>query len=260
MRPRQCRDMNSYRIPPWFGLALLFTAGCFAFVLPVWIDAIVALGRKSGISESWAGFAGNLIGSALTSIVAAIAIYFAYIGIRQQIRAGVLAREEDRILRELPGLRDALELLTTVGGTFTGVRSVYGIRDQFRELGFSTISSMLSRDLKTLLPDTDDASFVQVRRAVSAAIDAGVSGESKRSAADAISARLHTPEEWDKTAFTSLDRERRLLRDGASHDMDRFIKALSNVDLLAKELGERIDIFEKRLPRLRRAMSEYFDR
>jgi hypothetical protein len=251
--------MDKYRFPPWAGLAILFAIGSFAFVLPAWTDAIVKLGR-SGISDSWAGFAGGLIGSVLTSVVAAVAIYFAYLGIREQIRVGVLAREEDRLVRELPGLRDAHELLLRIHSVFGDRRGSYGILDQFRELGFERSGSTPTKDCKALLPDTDDTTIVQVRRAISNAIQAGVDAEAKTNSADRIDVQLYEPDRWEKADYNKLRQTAEDLRWGSADAMTKFRAAIGAIRELAQDFEARIELYEARLPKIRRAMSEYFDR
>jgi len=49
------------------------------------------------------------MGSVLSSIVAAVAIYFAWRGIVQQINIGLYSREEERIESALPELREKVE-------------------------------------------------------------------------------------------------------------------------------------------------------
>jgi hypothetical protein len=251
--------MGSFRIPPWLGLAVLFGMGALAFVLPAWTDAVVALGKRTGISESWSGFAGGLIGSAVTSIVAAVAIYFAYLGIREQIRAGVLGREEDRLLRELPGLRDAHELLLRVENQFAEGWNPQGIVEEFREVGLGRIDSTLPKEIKALLPDTDDATLMQIRRAVFEAIQSGEKAEAEASYlfsrvnADFDSDVYGTPE------FKELERKADRTREAAHEYKAGFRKSLAAITHLRKEIEDRINLYESRLPKIRRQMSAYFD-
>ncbi|MCS3896524.1 hypothetical protein M2171_005657 [Bradyrhizobium japonicum USDA 38] len=250
-------------MPPWVGLAILFAIGGFAFVLPAWTDAIVRLGRLCGITESWAGFAGNLIGSVLTSAIAAAAIYFAYVGIREQIRAGVLAREEDRLLRELPGLRDALDLLHRIVAKLNESNvGPTGAIFEFREIGLGQIESTLSKEIKTLLPDTDDTTLVQIRRAVADAIKTSSEAASEAGYAQSLIDTAYNPEMeiWGTPAFKDYERQIELqTRIVAEHKVG-FANAFKAIVGLAQEIEDRINLYETRLPRIRRVMSEYFDR
>ncbi len=91
---------------------LAFCAGTVVsfFTLPIWIIPLVEAAREGSRSD-WLGFAGALISGALTSVVAAAAIYFGTRGIRQQVAVNLYSREEDRIEAELPGLRQAQNVM-----------------------------------------------------------------------------------------------------------------------------------------------------
>ncbi|MBR0855644.1 hypothetical protein [Bradyrhizobium liaoningense] len=255
--------MRKNPLPLWLPLAFLFALGICAFVLPAWTDAIVALGKRSGISESWAGFAGGIIGSvlgsALTSIVAVIAIYYAYVGIRQQIRAGVLAREEDRLLRELPGLRDALELLDDIAATFGETDGPYHITDQFRGLELGIPESTLSKDLKARLPDTDDATMIQTKHSIAKALELGDSAESNHWLANRTEHARGLIRPDDKATLQRHEAEVQSYRDQAAEDMQGFKEAINDIADLADDIRRTIAVYEARLPRLRREASEYFD-
>jgi hypothetical protein len=248
--------MEKYRMPLWVPLAILFGIGLAAFVLPAWTDAIVALGQ-SGIDEGWSGFAGVLIGSVLTSVVAGIAVYFGYLGIREQIRVSVLTREEDRLMRELPGLRDARELLEDVLGRFKPSRSVHGIVNDFQKLGIDRPGSTIGKDIKALLPDTDDGTRVQIRRAIHDASRLGTDAESSENSADYFETNANVGSVMTPDEFKSkLDKMRR----DAHASRALFDMSIQRIDLLKREVAERIELYETRLPKIRRAVSEYFDK
>ena len=92
--------------------ALAFCAGSVVsfFLLPIWVIPLIEAAREGSRSD-WLGFAGTLISGALTSVVAVAAIYFGTRGIRQQVAVNLYSREEDRIEAELPGLRQAQNIM-----------------------------------------------------------------------------------------------------------------------------------------------------
>ncbi len=92
------------------GLAFFAGGVVSFFTLPIWIIPLIQIGREGSRSD-WLSFAGAMGGSFIASVVGATAIYFASRGIRQQISVALYSREEDRIETDLPGLREAEQLV-----------------------------------------------------------------------------------------------------------------------------------------------------
>jgi hypothetical protein len=94
-----------------------------------------------------AGVAG--IGVVLTATVAVR-------NVTRQIRIGILGREEDRIERELPGLRNARYFCS--GFLIHRVtKSFYGITNALADEGFGVKESTPQKDVLNALPNTDQA-------------------------------------------------------------------------------------------------------
>jgi hypothetical protein len=83
-----------------------------ATLLGVFISLAVpaAIGPHAIKPSDWIGFAGSV----LTGGIAAAAIYYAWRGLTRQLRISLISREEDRIERELPGLRELSKFLLFV--------------------------------------------------------------------------------------------------------------------------------------------------
>ena len=135
---------------------LAFCAGvCISFfTLPVWVAFAINV-AKEGQRTDWLGFAGNIVGSGITSAVAVAAIYFAWRGVTQQLRITLVSREEDRIEAELPGLRQAGEFL----------RSLEFLPDPDQILELMELKELIVEgafeieELKKLLPDLSERSM-----------------------------------------------------------------------------------------------------
>jgi hypothetical protein len=82
---------------------LAFFAGVSVsfFTLPLWVAGIINY-AKAGSRSDWLGFVGGMV----AAVVAATAVYFGWQGVKRQLRTNVISREEERIERQLPGLRE----------------------------------------------------------------------------------------------------------------------------------------------------------
>jgi hypothetical protein len=98
---------------------MIATAAFFAgtavsfFTLPVWVSFVISVSRE-GSRTDWLGFGGNIIAAAMT-ITAAVIGYFA---IKRQLRIDLISREEDRVERQLPALRQTSEFMKTLAVQF----------------------------------------------------------------------------------------------------------------------------------------------
>jgi hypothetical protein len=92
-----------------------FTAGLSIsfFTLPLWV-AIATNAAKDGSRSDWLGFAGGIIGNLITAAVAGAAAYYAWLGIKRQLRINVISREEERIEARMPALYKAREELMRI--------------------------------------------------------------------------------------------------------------------------------------------------
>jgi hypothetical protein len=93
--------MEKYRLPLWAPLAILFAIGLAAFALPAITTGIVNLGKLSGINESWAGFAGAVLGAIATLFAGSAALFAAYktlVPMRDQLNQ--LVKQNDHNLHD----------------------------------------------------------------------------------------------------------------------------------------------------------------
>jgi hypothetical protein len=124
----QVCSMKKFELPLWLPLVLLFAAGFLGFVIPSWTDATIRIGKLAGISESWAGFAGAIIGSVIGAAMTLIAALIAWCAVQQQIRntkdqlrAAERLREEERIneaTRDIRTLEAARNYLSSLARQF----------------------------------------------------------------------------------------------------------------------------------------------
>lgn len=124
--------------------------------LPLWVTAFINLAKESGRND-WLGFYGAIIGSVITAAVAAMAIYFAWRAVTKQLRIGLVSREEDRIEVELPGLRQAGDLLRSCALEF--LPDPQQVLEQMKAKNLIVEGSFEINDLKILLPDVGERSL-----------------------------------------------------------------------------------------------------
>jgi hypothetical protein len=97
--------MKNDNLPGLSPLWLMSLAMALGVFLSVAIPLIVSANAIN--STAWIGFCGSILGGA----IALIAVVVATRNVRRQLRVNLLSREEDRMERELPGLKQAFEFL-----------------------------------------------------------------------------------------------------------------------------------------------------
>lgn len=209
-----------------------------ATVLGVFITiAVPAILGSEGIKASdWLGFAGNV----LTAGVAAIAVYFGWRGITRQVRIGIVSREEERIERDLPGLRDLqseLGILRAIGSFRVTPAGVLRILKNLKYLDErSTIETIAVR-----VPRADDAS----RRTLAAIIQAIMT---HAAVSKALSDDIDGATEQDKDMAQLAAEEDKMMKE--------HIAALEQ---FGEEVALRIAQAEARLPKFRSEIQSFFD-
>jgi hypothetical protein len=240
--------------------AACFCAGVAAsfFTLPIWVIPLIQAGREGGRSD-WLGFAGAIIGSSFTSIVAGAAIYFASRSIRQQITAALLSREEDRIERDLPGLRDARNYLNRFVATFSPVTAFFEIGPELNRLGIGLPNSTLTQDVKRLLPGTHDATLIQVQRFLGNAQSAVLAAQNARHSFQHFENNVGDPAHWDPAALAAHRTEIANIRRAFDQHRADFRNELEAILAYIDGLGSKIELYEHRLIQIRRELNEFFD-
>jgi hypothetical protein len=243
-----------------------FAAGAFAsfFTLPLWV--VTAINAAKGPGD-WLGFAGSLLGNLLTAIVAAGAAGFAWHGVRYQVQISLMSREEERMERELPGLRDAITFLDSF---LCYVQKAYGYgeatQERIREyLATEDDFSNAPDRLKLLLPATDVSLRQRILNALQSLFDA--CEEQKLADRHALAAfvladpkyseGIHEGEAtWlHQTKANDVERADRLAR---AKRLDTK-RELENVRSLKFALLDRQRMLEHRLRTFRPRIEAYFD-
>lgn len=195
---------------------------------------------REGNRSDWLGFVGGLLGNALTAFVAAIAVYYAWRGINRQLRVSIVSREEDRIERDLPGLRDALTVADRLLGNLRTPQSFARAR-QALETSKDAGKGLIYRvRFVPDLPDTDDVTRREINRILSKLY-------------------AHTCQVEERTASKSRPLGQPGVRSSPTQaEWDVYSSGVTELSDFAEGLRTRIGRNERALPVLRKEMERYF--
>jgi hypothetical protein len=203
--------------------------------------------------KEWQTLAAAIIAATGVLLTALVAVG----NVSKQVRINILGREEDRIQRELPGLRDAVIFYNR----FVFIRHegfLSNVTVFFRERGISLPNSTIEKDIIDALPNTDVATRLRVRILTTTMV---------RFAGNVESALRRIPQ---------MESEISLLKDSAPEDAKRLEEKIESerqrlrilkqrVSSAMDELEEdrraiqsKIELYDKRLVRIRREVEAYF--
>jgi hypothetical protein len=152
--------MNRDNLPGLSPLWLILLATTLAMFLPITLTFIYA--SEPIRASDWIGFAG----STLTAGVAGAAIHYAWRGITRQSRLDLISREEDRIERELPGLRDAGMLTSALYSSLANLQATKGFPEMVTHVlemeGLRSLTNDAHLEITARLPGSD----IRTRRAI----------------------------------------------------------------------------------------------
>ncbi len=240
---------------------LAFCAGISVslFTLPLWVAALINLSRQ-GNRTDWLGFFGGLLGNIITATVASVAIYFAWRGVKHQMRVGLVGREEERIEATLPGLKQMAGYLQnlrpyllrakadSINGTISGFVGVEDVHDSFDDKFEKTFSIADAASRQYLLV---------IFQAISRAADHVVHEEKRHLF---LTQRLNFEKE-NNTETIEEARAAAMQSQTALNLKTLVLKTeLYNLNEFERELLSKIELFEGRLRRFRQELEAFFDR
>jgi hypothetical protein len=213
------------------GIILILTMiGWLGIAGPIW------KATWSATPDQWLGFVATIAGSFITSIVASVAILFAWRGVMRQLRLTLMSREEDWLADRLPGMREALmicEQILMARRTKEPSQLVNKMFEEIYAIPYPTHHAL--PHVERLLPRTAD----ELRKEV-----AGLFAYASVAAGSCEVVRNHSEIGDD-----------RLVGERA-----RVIDSLDKIERFTQHLESRIKVFEKRLPKLRAEIEAFFDR
>ena len=202
--------------------------------------------------QNWQTLLGSVIGGA----IAATGILIAVRNVGRQIRVGILTREEDRIDRELPGLRDARRFCLSFT-VFGATQSFHGFNKAFGDNGFGIAGSTLPKDIENALPNTDASTRLSVLNVLRDVFIAGWQAQVLMEQLMADRDRSTAPA-WAPEVLRQLQAEMTVLRAAFSQSSNLFRERMAALDAFILQIDERTQLYERRRARIRKEIETFF--
>jgi hypothetical protein len=190
--------------------------------------------------------------------VAGVGVIVAARNVTRQIRIGILGREEDRIERELPGLRDARYFCSGFL-TFRVTQSFYGITDAFAKEGFGLQGSTQTEEILKALPNTDQATRHIVQTRLLRCFRMAFYAEGAMNATKTLTDRIGDPSQWAHGELDKVHEQIHQMRERFNDMRERFSKAMDQLEEAIRSFDRKIELYEARSARIRKEIEAYFD-
>jgi len=201
----------------------------------------------------------TLIAACVAAVGIGVTAYVAVRNVTKQIRVGILSREEDRIERELPGLRDARNFCAKFV-PYKIVQAFFGITQAFIDEGIGVVGSSFQDDVIKALPNTDPATRFRVQGRLGNAFTNASHAQSLMASITRTRENLGgreqwAPGEWDK-ANAEIERDHKLF----AAVSDAYRKSMDEIEAEIADIDRKIALYEARLVRIRKEIEAYFDK
>jgi hypothetical protein len=228
------------------------------FTLPLWITVLVNAARE-GNRADWLGFAGGLIGNILTGAVAAVAIVVAWRGIKHQLRISLISREEERIERVLPGLKEVVGYIIDLRKRFRTItaHSVLKHIEQFND--YDPTKDRLDDKLKLRVPSADEGTRQRLLLAIETIWDYAMAADAQYETLSRLQQRPEYRAEIEAEVFGEARGKVGAAETSRNMRMLVLLTAVTNLRDLENDLVAQIDKYELRLPKFRSELETFFD-
>jgi hypothetical protein len=251
-KARQIAPMENDNLPGLSPLWLILLATLLGAFLPFMVAATTSADQIK--PADWIGFSGSV----LTTGVAAAAIYYAWKGIIRQLRIGLISREEDRIERELPGLRDARErlgdLLAKLGSAPPGGDEIL----QLYNLGID--SRKIVQEIEAIFPSTDDRTRRRIAQLFSIYIPNLSQAELVQTSFWKAEYRMKAIADFDPSEHEDIRAEYAKEAHSFRQRMGLVHDNMAALEGFRDEIAARIETLERVLPNLRSEIEQFFGR
>ncbi len=222
-----------------------------AAILSAWLGVWGPL-NWSSIKE-WQTLFASLLAIGGVGFTAFVAVQ----NVTRQLKINVYSREEDRIERMLPGLREA-EYFASGFLQYRVTQSFIGIVEAFRSGGFGIAHSTYQKDIEKALPNTDGATRRTVERRLYSCFRWAGHTEAAAQAIRQGVAQTSNPSEWEPT---ELEKKRAEI-DGHRENFGRYrVQFANSMDELEAEIlniRRKIELYENRVTKIREVLERYF--
>jgi hypothetical protein len=244
--------MDKDNLPGLSPLWLILLATLLAALLPLMVPAV--LGTDPVKAADWIGFSGSI----LTTGVAGAAIYYAWKGIIRQLRISLISREEDRIERELPGLRDANDRLRKIRARLSSTPP--GSEEILASFNLGKSTWSIVQEIEQAFPFTDDRTRRRLAELFSNYLPALSQAEVVYGRWIEAENRKHHIKDFDPSTHEEIIENAQYL----SGDWERRVNHLhairEELEQFNAEISERVQILERTLPRFRAEIEGFFNR
>lgn len=127
-------------------IGLIVGSGLTLVVRPIWEAT------ASDKASDWLGFAGNI----LACVVAVSAAWLGWQGVKKQLRISVISREEERIEKELPGLRQIERKLSALTARLSENSAPQSVIFVLEQEGLSKTNTKYLAEADKLFPSAYD--------------------------------------------------------------------------------------------------------
>lgn len=127
-------------------VGLIIGSGLTLVVRPIWEAS------ASEKASDWLGFAGNI----LACVVAVSAAWLGWQGVKKQLRISVISREEERIEKELPGLRQIERKFSALAERLTEKSAPQSVINALEWEGLGKTSTKYLAEADAMFPSAYD--------------------------------------------------------------------------------------------------------
>ena len=246
----QVHAMKSLSLP---GLPT-FAALMLCVILVTWMGLWGPLDLSK--LEKWQ----TLIAGAVAAVGIVVAGAIAGHNVNRQLRIGIIGREEERIEKVLPGLKEAIGYVQDLRKQFRtlSAHSVIGIIYAFNKCDPKT--DRLDLCLKEMIPNADAGTAQRLLLVIETLLYHAKHANADQERLLTITNSPQHRRELETDMIGEARQQAKAAQTGLHLKMLAHQAALENLKQFEAELLRKVDVFEARLPRFRGEIERYFDR
>jgi hypothetical protein len=201
----------------------------------------------------------TLIGAAVTALGVSVTGSIAIRNVSRQLRIGIVGREEDRIEKVLPGLRETVGYIQDLRKRMRTLSPHIVIATIHRFNNFDPKRDQLDVRLKNMIPSAD----AETRQRLLLALETILFHAERANAdQDRFLTITNSPQhrrELESDMIGEARQQAKAAQTGLNFKMLALDAAVKKLKGFESELLQKVDVFEVRGPRFRREIERYFD-
>jgi hypothetical protein len=201
----------------------------------------------------------TLIGAVVTAIGVVVAGAIALRNVKRQLRVGIIGREEERIERVLPGLRETVGYIQDLRKHLRTPTPHIVIATIQEFNNFDPTMDRLDVRLKEMIPGADAETTQRLLLVIETILSHAASANKDQERFLTITNSPQHRREMESGMIGEARQQAKAANTGLSFKMLAVAAALENLKQFETELVRKIEIFEARLLRFRWEIERYFD-